>query len=103
MANTKYDPAVIQQFADYLYARARSVLVVCVLAAVIIGAVAGAAVGNMANPLIGILVFALCIIVGVSIGRELGFKFKLAAQLALCQVQTEINTRTLHATEAKAA
>jgi len=93
MADVKYDPVVIQEFANSLYARARNILVVCVLVAGITGAAASVPVAHGSNSIIGVLVFALCVLVGVSIGRELGFKYKLAAQLALCQVQTEVNTR----------
>lgn len=94
MADVKYDPTVIQQFANTLYSRARTVLVVCVVLAAIAGAGAGAAVAREANALIGLLVFALCVFVGISIGKDLGFRYKLTAQLALCQVQTEANTRS---------
>jgi hypothetical protein len=94
MADVRYDPAAIQEFANALYARARSILVVCIVVATIVGAGAGLIVAGQFNSLlIGVLAFALVIFVGVLIGRGLGYKYKLAAQLALCQVQTEVNTR----------
>jgi hypothetical protein len=59
----------------------------------IIGAVAGIMPAHQAASLVDVLVFALCVFIGYSVGRDLGFKYKPEAQLALCRVQTEVNAR----------
>jgi uncharacterized protein (DUF697 family) len=95
----RYDPAVIQKFADKLYAMANAV----VAAWTIVGAIVGAGVGMMAMNAFREFDQRLCFVGGVAlvgligyiIGQGRSFSLKLQAQLALCQLQIEVNTRYL--------
>lgn len=108
-----YDPAVIQEFANRLYQQARSIIITSCLRGTVIGVVAGGIIGSTiqfallrtqqtsysdpSSPSfevvwIAALVFALLgAYSGYSRGKELAFKLKLDAQVALCQVQIEKN------------
>ncbi|HEU4887372.1 MAG TPA: hypothetical protein VFV49_05755 [Thermoanaerobaculia bacterium] len=93
---TKYDPSVIVEFADYLYAQAASV----VLGYTVVGILAGGGIGAVIGTMLGEGVIPIVIgaaIVGViaaQLGRQKAFALRLQAQVALCQVQIEANTRT---------
>lgn len=93
MADVRYDPLIIQKFANTLYAQARSILTMCLLLGVLFGASAWIAVAHSSNHVVGAILFALCLVVAYMVGNALGFRYKLQAQIALCQVQTEMNTR----------
>ena len=97
-----YDPKVIEQFAEKLYRKASSF----VAGSVVIGAALGAAFGavpltslgaawpipsylGFATLLLGGLVGAL---IGYVIGDTRSFGYRLQAQSALCQLQSERNT-----------
>jgi hypothetical protein len=97
-----YDPKVIEQFAEKLYRKASSF----VAGSVVIGAALGAAFGavpltslgepwpipsylGFATLLLGSLVGA---IIGYVIGDTRSFGYRLQAQSALCQLQSERNT-----------
>lgn len=96
---TKYDPTVIQTFADRLYAEAEGIVTRYAVAGFLFGAAAGASVGGAA---VGGTTAALAL--GVCLGA-LGaalaaysayakvFELRLRAQTALCQVQIELNSR----------
>jgi hypothetical protein len=90
-----YDPEVVEEFAQRLYARAHRLAVIStvlglVSGAVLLGAMArGVGTGEL---LIG---GAIGAILGHAIGRERGFSLRLQAQTALCQLQIERNTRGL--------
>ena len=85
-----YDPKIIGIYANALYRRADWIVFVWT----IIGAVFGAAIcgfyGGQAGLLLGIVVGG---IMGYSEGQSRSFFLRLQAQLALCQVQIEANTR----------
>ena len=100
-----YDPRVIEQFAEKLYRKASAF----VAGSVVIGASLGAAFGavpltslgeawpipsylGFATLLLGGLVGAL---IGYVIGDTRSFGYRLQAQSALCQLQTERNTAVL--------
>lgn len=93
----QYDRAVIQQFADRLYAQARRIVVIFTLVGLLVGLAAGAALAtSAATP--GILVPVLLVVIlgailGYSTGQARAFALRLQAQIALCQVQIEENTR----------
>jgi hypothetical protein len=97
-----YDPKIIEQFADKLYRKASSF----VAGSVVIGASLGAAFGavpltslgaawpipsyfGFATLLLGGLVGGL---IGYVIGDTRSFGYRLQAQSALCQLQSERNT-----------
>jgi hypothetical protein len=91
-----YDRSVIQQFAERLYAQARTVIVVWTILGVIAGLIAGATVADAVNTeqvlafaVVGALLFAL---IGFKLGQGRAFALRLQAQMALCQTQIEVNT-----------
>lgn len=95
----EYDPVVIQSFADGLYRAADRI----VLFSTILGALFGGAVGfglGLAMSSGGGAILALPgLVVGGFMGHSRGmsktFQLRLEAQLALCQVEIEFNTRSL--------
>lgn len=100
MKNIDYDAAVIQSFADKLYSQARLVLISSTLMGVLIGAFLGGvlivaiAKTSGENQTVAVLVIAaIGGVLGFMKGMERSLKLKLDAQIALCQVQIEKNTR----------
>jgi len=103
MPETRYDAAILQQYADDLYAQARWAiystafiygLVTFGVAFVIsnVGTIFKSNVNLSLQP--GVLLIALIgVAVGVAAGRKKAFKLKLEAQTLLCQRQVELNTR----------
>jgi hypothetical protein len=88
-----YDPRLIQEFAQRLYSRAANIVVVYTLAGAAIGWYVGKASGGPGGtyPTTAAIIGA---VLGFGLGMEKAFWLKLQAQLALCQVQIEKNTRT---------
>jgi outer membrane biosynthesis protein TonB len=101
----EYDPRVIEQFAENLYRKASAF----VAGSVAIGAALGAAFGAVpltslgaAWPVPSVFGFATLLIggifggaIGYVIGDTRSFGYRLQAQTALCQLQTERNTAIL--------
>ena len=85
-----YDPAVIRQFAESLYDRANSIVVMHTILGGVIGGAAGGLFKGTTAALIGAAVAAA---VGCYLGIQKAFLLRLQAQTALCQVQVEENTR----------
>src|SRR5205823_5787033 len=85
-----YDPSIIARFAERLYSRAQTTVVLYCVAGLLIGLVAGAAVGHVAGAVIGGVILGF---LGYAFGQERAFSLKLQAQTALCQMQIEENTR----------
>jgi hypothetical protein len=102
-----YDPRVIEQFAEKLYRKASAF----VAGSIVIGAALGAAFGavpltslgaawpipsmfGLATLLLGGLLGG---VVGYVIGDTRSFGYRLQAQAALCQLQTERNTAVIAA------
>lgn len=97
-----YDPLVIQQFAEQLYSRARSIVITYTLGGALVGFFAGALVPipiptNNKDGAIAVAAVVAAVI-GFLWGRAKAFMLKLTAQMALCQVQIEKNTRVLKGT-----
>jgi hypothetical protein len=100
-----YDPRVIEQFAENLYRKASAFVV----GSVAIGAALGAAFGAVpltslgdSWPIPSLFGFATMLIggifggaIGYVIGDTRSFGYRLQAQTALCQLQTERNTAML--------
>ena len=92
----QYDPKIIVTFAERLYKQADSIVASYAMFAGLFGALAGAAAGaasmNATVPglLAGLVLFAL---LGYVAGQARAFALRLQAQIALCQVQIESNTR----------
>lgn len=86
-----YDPSIITKHAQTLYDRASSIIFMWGMGGFLAGAALGGAVqGGGFVVLMGGLVGALF---GVVTGRGRAFSLQLQAQVALCQVATEANTR----------
>ena len=90
MKDTEYSPDVIQAFANKLYSQANSMIAAYALLGAVIGAVGGYIILQMMGAIIGLIIVGL---LGFSMGQSKAFTLKLQAQTALCQVQTEKNTR----------
>jgi hypothetical protein len=100
-----YDPKVIEQYAEKLYRKASSF----VAGSIVIGASLGAAFGAVpltslgaAWPIPSYLGFATLLLggllgglIGYVIGDTRSFGYRLQAQSALCQLQSERNTALL--------
>lgn len=87
---TKYEPEVIQEFADRLYAQAKSIIATYTFMGALLLGFAGLAI---ADPILGLIGALAGGATGYNLGKEKAFLLKLKAQTALCQVQTEINSR----------
>ena len=96
--SVKYEPKVIQKFADKLYSQANSIA----FSYGFLGAIVGAIVGQLAFKNGGALIFgAVACLLGVAIGVSKGAELRLKAQLALCQMHLEWNTRSLRTAKEK--
>lgn len=102
-----YDPRIIEQFADKLYRKASAF----VAGSVVVGTALGAAFGAVpltslgeAWPIPSLFGFATLLlgglfggVIGYVIGDTRSFGYRLQAQTALCQLQTERNTAAVAA------
>ena len=87
-----YDAKLLREYADRLHRSASQTLVMYSLA----GTVTGASVGLVSHDLEQTVVAAILVgILGYLMGKGKASRAKLEAQLALCQVQIEENTRGL--------
>ncbi|HMP00801.1 MAG TPA: hypothetical protein PKE26_17020 [Kiritimatiellia bacterium] len=85
-----YDRTVIQTFADFLYQRAASIIAIYTIIGVILGGIFGRVIMGAGGM---ILLAMLAGFAGYLAGNQRAIAYKLQAQMALCQVQIEINTR----------
>lgn len=87
-----YDTKLIQEYADRMYRSASPTILMYSLA----GMMTGAPVGLVSRDLQLTVVAAILVgMLGYLMGKGKAFKLKLEAQLALCQLQIEANTRVL--------
>jgi hypothetical protein len=95
----EYNPAVIHQFAARLYARANSIVAVYTLLGVLLGGAVLLALGAFSGKSSGggelLIVVVLCGGIGYALGAERALVFRQQAQLLMCQVSIENNTRQL--------
>lgn len=104
MENVVYDAVLTQSLANRLYSQARFVVVkYTVIGAVLFSGIfyfAAFAVNSSSYIFglaptkslgVGLLIGVVC---GFILGQKKSYQLNLAAQLALCQVQIEKNTRT---------
>jgi len=95
-----YDPSIILTFADRLYEQAAGIEGAYTMGGLVlggaIGAAAGAALGSSLSG--GILGAIIAAVIAWNIGRQKAAALRLQAQVALCQVQIEANTRYLRNT-----
>jgi hypothetical protein len=92
-----YDPSVIQTFADRLYAQARSAIATAIFFGVLSGVAGGYATGiqfDRDGAIPGMIAGAVVLgLIGFFIGSARAFSLRLSAQVALCQIRIEANTR----------
>ena len=103
MPQVQYDPNVIRDFASRLYARAELLVFLRATSFGLVGAVIGSAIAYdewrraelwlVWSVLGGLLGFAPLSAAGWYFGSRSAMSLKLRAQLALCQVRIEENTR----------
>lgn len=86
-----YDSSFIYQFAEKLYKQANGIIATYTILGVLIGGV-GAYAGTQ-NPTVGLVGAVVVGAVGYFVGAQKAFSLKLQAQIALCQVKIEENTR----------
>jgi outer membrane lipoprotein SlyB len=95
MADVAYDPKVLQQVVNGLYAQARSVLLVGALIGLVLGALGGStlarlygglAQGTGAGAILGVLF-------GYAAAQSRAFSLRAQAQTLLLQLEIEKNTR----------
>ncbi len=93
----EYNPIVIRRYANMLYNRASGIIFTWTVLGLIPGFFAGLLIAKsfqsdfeIAGVCIGLLIGGIG---GYIIGSDRAFALKLRAQLALCQVQIEYNTR----------
>jgi len=93
---TTYDSSVIEEFADNLYEQADRLVAVATVAGGLIGFAIGLAIGSVTqlpSVIIGLVGAVFAGAIALQIGRQRAFALRLQAQVALCQVQIEANTR----------
>ncbi len=93
----RYDPKVLQRFADALYFRANLMIVLWTLVVAAAGGVAFLVANDALLLLIdrataGFVGLGVGAVLGYVIGSGRAFALKLSAQVALCQKQIEANT-----------
>ncbi|MEA2342460.1 MAG: hypothetical protein QOF63_629 [Thermoanaerobaculia bacterium] len=95
-----YDPSVILTFADKLYEQAAGMEGAYTMGGVVIGGAIGAVLGGVAGSTLmgGIIAAIVGGAIAWQIGRQKAAALRLQAQVALCQVQIEANTRYLRNT-----
>jgi hypothetical protein len=94
----KYDAGIIQKFAVKLYSQANTIILVYTTLGALVGLSAGAGFGTHMNPDAKFVAWGIAAVVGAlmgfAIGAQRAFWYKLQAQLALCQMMIEKNTRS---------
>jgi hypothetical protein len=95
-----YDPGIIKRYAELMYRRASSVVVVWTLAFIVPGLLGGVALADALrvprenNVLVIGLTTLVGGVIGFLIGQSRAFWLRLQAQVMLCQARIEQNTRT---------
>ena len=85
-----YDSGLLQEYADRLHRTAAGTELMYAVG----GVLTGASIGLVARDVQTTAVAAILVgAIGYIVGRAMGFRLKLQAQLALCQAQIEKNTR----------
>lgn len=88
-----YNSKIIYEMAEKLYKKANSIVTTYTVAGVLILGILGI-LGMTAIAILPLITAVLGGIIGFLIGQEKAFELKLQAQIALCQVRIEENTRT---------
>lgn len=90
-----YDPSIIQQAAEGLYAQARRILALGAVVGFIGGVVVAVSMGFKLGMGEVIVAGAIGALIGYSLAQSRAFALRLQAQVALCQAQIEVNTRSV--------
>lgn len=102
---TEYDSKVLQMFADVLYSKARSVVVITALRYAILTFILVWVVVTVGAPIVkhgtdsstattlAVIAAILGALAGADAGTTKAFGLRLQAQQVLCQLQIEMNTR----------
>ncbi len=91
----KYDSKIIYQFAKRLYDRADMFVFNYTSLGILLGLILGIVIGKLCDA-VGVAIITGAVIFGIigkSIGSEMAFFCKLTAQLTLCLVKVEENTK----------
>lgn len=89
----KYDPTIIQKFADKLYSQANLIIILYLLIGAGLGAAGGYALRATLPGDPTVIAAVVCGMIGLALGLQRSFMLKVQAQTALCQIQIEENTR----------
>ena len=89
-----YDKKIIHDFAEMLYAKAGSIVFFYTLLGIILGST-----GFIVSQEFGLIFMFVFGGIGLMIGLEKSFWYKLQAQLVLCQAKIEENTSAASLTE----
>lgn len=106
----KFDSTIIESFARRLYARASWVVLRYWFLYTMVGGIAAATCyyylpAQVAQNLGAFIVLGTLVcfgLVGIAVGNEKAFRLRLQAQMALCQIQIERNTRAAAAIDSVA-
>lgn len=90
MATRPYDPKVLYEYADRLYARAAGIALTYALLGLLLAGLVGGVAFGATGLLVGAVIGA---VVGWQFGKQQAFHLRLQAQLALVQAKIEENTR----------
>ena len=88
----EYNPKIIYEFAEGLYRKANSIIMGCAFIGFLIGGIVGYGLWKATGAIICAVVVG---IIGSIIGTTRASHYKLKAQIALCQVRIEENTKEL--------
>lgn len=92
--NVEYDPNIIQQFANKLYQQANRIINFYSVIFLLVGLGVGIFLdSSLEIGFLKLIVPIVSCLVGYAIGCSIAFNLKLKAQIALCQVKIEENTR----------
>lgn len=89
----EYDKKVIVEYAQHLYKKANSIITLYTFIGILAGILIGIIFGCSGHGDILLLCILIAGGLGFVIGKEVAFKLKLEAQIALCQIKIEENTR----------
>src|SRR6266699_865060 len=94
-----YDPGIIKRYAELMYRRARSVVIIWTLVLVVPGLIGGVLLAEQLriprenNVVVIGLTTLVAAVIGFLIGQSRAFWLRLQAQVLLCQARIEQNTR----------
>jgi len=93
----QYDEKIIQSYVEAMYRRARSVTSSHFFIGLLAGLIAFAHISTILVGELDLLIVAIGVLtgafLGIGSGRAKAFQLQIQAQMALCQVKMEQNTR----------